>query len=73
MEALYTSFTVSNSISCSIVSQPSTCISGSEGASKQLLLLYSISVSKWWLGLGLLAKLKSIKLRTTSSKVLQNT
>ena len=34
--ALYTTFTVSNSISRSIVSQLSFCISGSEGASKQL-------------------------------------
>ena len=37
--ALYTTFAVSSSISCSTISQPSSCISGSEGSSKQLLLL----------------------------------
>ena len=36
--ALYTTFTVSNYISFSIVSQPSCCISGSDGASKQLFV-----------------------------------
>ena len=36
--ALYTTFTVSNSISCSIVNQPSSCISGTEGALKQLFV-----------------------------------
>ena len=35
---LYTTFTVSNSISCSIVRQSSSCTSGSEGASKQLFV-----------------------------------
>ena len=38
MESFVYNLTVSNSISCSIVSQPSCCISGSDGASKQLLV-----------------------------------
>ena len=38
MEILYTTFTVSSSISCSMVSQLSFCISGSEVESKKLFV-----------------------------------
>ena len=36
--ALYTTFAVSSSFSCSTISQPSSCISGSEGSLKQLFV-----------------------------------